>query len=69
MGWTIPLSNPEGRAFITVLIVFAVIAVGAFGLRIYSRRLKKASLDASDYTCLLGLVSVYEPANVSGILE
>lgn len=41
-----------------VIIVFAVLAVLAFGLRVYSRRLHRAVLDASDYTCLLGLVGV-----------
>ena len=37
-----------------------MIAVLTFGLRIYSRRLHKNILDASDYTCLSGLVSSNE---------
>jgi uncharacterized membrane protein YhaH (DUF805 family) len=56
--WSISENNPEGRAFITVIIVFVVLAVLAFGLRVYSRRLHGAVLDASDYACLLGLVGV-----------
>ena len=55
--WSIPATNPEGRAFITVLVIFVVIAVLTFGLRIYSRRLHKNILYASDYTCLSVLVS------------
>lgn len=44
----------------TVIIVFAVVAVLAFCLRVYSRRLNRVAFDASDYTCLLGLVGVSE---------
>ena len=54
--WSIPASNPEGRAFIAVLIAFLVLALSFFGLRIYARRLQRLALDASDYTCLLGVV-------------
>jgi hypothetical protein len=56
--WSISENNPEGQAFITVIIIFVVLAVLAFGLRAYSRRLHGAVLDASDYACLLGLVGV-----------
>ena len=56
MGWSITSADPEGQAFATVLVVFAVVAIVAFGLRMLSRRIQKASLDASDYACLLGLV-------------
>ena len=55
--WVIPKSNPDGRAFIAVLIVFLFLAFSMFALRLVSRRLKKAILDASDYICCLGLVS------------
>ncbi len=41
----------------TILIIFMVIAVLTFALRIYSRRLHKNVLDASDYACLSALVS------------
>jgi uncharacterized membrane protein YhaH (DUF805 family) len=56
--WVIPKDNPEGRAFFALTTVFAVIALFAFGLRVYSRRLHKASFDASDYCCFVGLVSL-----------
>jgi hypothetical protein len=56
--WSICENNTEDRAFITVIIVFVVFAVLAFGLRAYSRRLHGAILDASGYAYLLGLVRV-----------
>jgi hypothetical protein len=56
--WSISKNNPEGRAFITVIIASVVLAVLAFGLRVYSRRLHGAVLDASEYTYLLGFVGV-----------
>lgn len=55
--WSISASNSEGIGFMTVLIFIALVAVLAYGLRIYSHRQNRASLDASDYTCLCGLVS------------
>lgn len=55
--WSIPASNPDGRAFMTVLIVFSVLAVAVFCLRLHSRRIDKHSFDASDYACFCGLVS------------
>ena len=55
--WSIPASNPEGRAFMALLVAFAVLAVAAFCLRLYSRRIHKNSFDASDYACFCGLVS------------
>lgn len=54
--WSIGASNPEGRAFMTIIIVFYSFAVLAYGLRVYSRRLNRAALDASDQACFLGLV-------------
>jgi len=39
-----------------LLIVFLLLAFLIFGMRLVSRRLKKASLDASDFLCLVGLV-------------
>jgi hypothetical protein len=56
--WSIPESNSQGRVYMTVIIVFAVIAALTFGMRIYSRRLHKLAFDASDYTCLLSMVGV-----------
>ena len=44
----------------TVLNIFVVIAVLIIGLRIYSRRLHKNILDASDYMCLSVFVSSNE---------
>ena len=65
--WSIPPENPEGRAFIAVLIVFLVIAYLACGLRVYSRRLGKSALDASDYMCFLAVVSTYNSATIFNI--
>lgn len=56
--WFIPKENPEGRAFMTVIIIFLVLAAFFSSLRIWARRICKASLDTSDYTCFLGLVSI-----------
>ena len=61
--WSIPAGNPEGRAFITVLVAFLVLAVSFFGLRIYARRLQRLALDASDSTCLLGVVRFIQATN------
>ena len=58
MGYAIPDENPEGRAFISVILVFFFISLIAFALRFYSRRLHRNALDASDYACLLGEVRV-----------
>lgn len=61
--WLTPASNPEGRACIAVLVAFLVLAVSLFGLRIYARRLQRLALDASDYTCLLGVVRLILATN------
>lgn len=58
MGYAIPDDNPEGRAFISVILVFFVISLFSTAVRFYSRRLRKLSLDVSDYACFLGEVSV-----------
>ena len=55
--WVIPENNVEGRAFIIVVIVFLALASFFFSLRIWARGISPSSLDASDYTCFLGLVS------------
>ena len=47
MGWT----------DVGLLIFLDALSVLAISLRIYSRRLNKAMLDASDYVCFLGMVS------------
>lgn len=56
--WIISQENPEGRAFIVVIIVFLVLAALTCSLRVWARRITKVSLDASDYTCYLGLVGI-----------
>lgn len=55
--WEIAKSNSEGRAFFIITCILAAVAVGFFALRLYSRRLSKTTLDASDYCCLLAVVS------------
>ena len=55
--WSIPADNPEGRAFMALLICFSALAVAVFCLRLYSRKIHKSSFDASDYACFCGLVS------------
>ena len=55
--WSIPSDNPEGRAFIAILIAFVVIAILACGLRVSSRRLSRNTLEASDFLCFLAVVS------------
>ena len=57
MGYAIPDDNPEGRGFISVILVFFVISLFSAALRFYSRRLRKLSLDVSNYTCFVGEVS------------
>lgn len=49
-------SNTTGRDVIIVGSVFGFLAVLAVGLRIWARRLVAVSLDASDWTCIAGLV-------------
>jgi hypothetical protein len=55
--WEIAKANSEGRAFFIITCVLAAVAVGFFALRMYSRYLSKARLDASDYCCLFAVVS------------
>ena len=52
----IPSRNTKGVAIIAISVVVAVFAIIAAGLRVWARRLKGLRLDASDWTCLLGLV-------------
>lgn len=59
--WVIAKSNSEGRAFMALLIAFLILAFLMFGMRLNSRRLKKASLDASDFLCFVGLVCLGSP--------
>lgn len=42
----------------TLILVFLVLAVMSFGIRIYSRRINKSILDASDYFCSIAMVSM-----------
>ncbi|KAL8756899.1 MAG: hypothetical protein Q9184_004349 [Pyrenodesmia sp. 2 TL-2023] len=53
--WDIPADNPDGRAFAAVLVVFLAVAAMFCLLRIYSRRLHRNALDASDYMCFCAL--------------
>ena len=55
--WSISASNSEGIGFMAVIVFMALLSVLAFGLRVYSHRQNRAALDASDYTCLCGMVS------------
>jgi hypothetical protein len=52
----IPPRNTKGVAVIAISVTVAVFAITAAGLRVWARRLKGLRLDASDWTCLLGLV-------------
>ncbi|KAL8969891.1 MAG: hypothetical protein Q9197_004102 [Variospora fuerteventurae] len=54
--WEIPADNPDGRAFAAVLIIFLAVAATFCLLRVYSRRLHRTALDASDYMCFLALL-------------
>ena len=54
--WLIPSANPEGKAFIAIIITFLFIAILACGIRVYSRRLNRNALDASDCMCFIALV-------------
>ncbi|CAG8953634.1 hypothetical protein HYFRA_00010093 [Hymenoscyphus fraxineus] len=54
--WIIPKENGQGLAFFVVVVIVAILAVFAFTVRVCSRRLHKASLDMSDYACLIGLI-------------
>ncbi len=63
--WLIPANDPEGRAFVAILVAFLVLAVSFFGLRIYARRLQSHALDASDYTCFLSVVRLILATNRS----
>lgn len=53
--WEISADNPDGRAFAAVLIVFLAVAAVFCLLRVYSRRLHRNALDASDYMCFCAL--------------
>lgn len=55
--WVIAKSDPEGKAFIIILIVFLVLAFLALTIRVGSRSLTRVALDASDYFCFLGFAS------------
>ena len=62
--WSIPSDNPEGKAFIGVIIFFLFIAILACGIRVYSRRLNRNALDASDCMCFLALVRCSKPISM-----
>jgi type II secretory pathway component PulK len=53
--------NTKGIAIIVVAAVVTVFAIITVGLRVWARRLKCIRLDASDWTCILGLVGLLLP--------
>jgi hypothetical protein len=48
--------NSQGVMVVAVSAIFEAFAITAVALRMWSRRLKKASLAANDYAILLALV-------------
>ena len=55
----IPAKNHTGITVIVIASIASFLAVVAIGLRIWARKLKKANLDASDWTCMAGLVCIH----------
>jgi uncharacterized membrane protein len=53
--------NTKGIAIIVVAAVATVFAIITVGLRVWARRLKCTRHDASDWTCILGLVDLLLP--------
>lgn len=49
-------NNYTGKTIITLGAVAASLAIFAVALRIWARKLKGTYLDASDWTCIAGLV-------------
>lgn len=49
-------SNSTGRAVIIIGSFTGAIAIASVGLRIWARRIVGSKLDASDWTCVAGLV-------------
>ena len=62
---TVLQSENRGPEAIAVVSVFSAVAAVTVGLRIISRRIKKADWLASDYTIILGLVGSW---TVSGLV-
>lgn len=52
----IPQRNSLGIAIISIGAVAGLLAIIAVLLRVWARRIKAVALDASDWTCILGLV-------------
>ena len=48
----------RGLATIVVSTIFPILAIIAFGLRIYARRIKAHAFHLDDYLCLVATVSV-----------
>ena len=54
--WSIPEDNTQGRAFVADILVFQVIAILTFGLRVFfPAGCATQALDRSGYACILGI--------------
>ncbi|MCJ1423149.1 hypothetical protein MMC29_001030 [Sticta canariensis] len=49
-------TNPAGVRLIVIEALFYGLAIGAVGLRIWSRRLKRRALGLDDYAVVVGLI-------------
>lgn len=54
----LPEGDAAGIRLIIIEVIFFVLSIGAVGLRIWSRRLKRRPLGLDDYSVVLGLVCV-----------
>lgn len=54
----LPEGDAAGIRLIIIEVLFFVLSIGAVGLRIWSRRLKRRALSLDDYAVILGLVCV-----------
>lgn len=52
----LPEGDSGGIRLIVVEVLFFVLAIGAVGLRIWSRNLKRRALGLDDYAVVVGLV-------------
>lgn len=50
--------NPVGRAVVVIAAVFTAVDLGFILLRLWARRLKRVSLDVSDYLIVTAWVCV-----------
>jgi hypothetical protein len=49
-------NNTTGRTIIVIGSIAGCLAIATVGLRVWVRRIVGANLDASDWTCVAGLV-------------